>query len=88
MVSLLSDGSLVAQGDNYLSAYGPDGKLLFTTSAGSVRLMHEVYYPGPAPAAGNYLIFSQVLSIFNQGSGNRDFYVTVWRCPLASFKSF
>ncbi len=88
ITSLLSDGTLVAQGPDYLSAYRPDGTPLFTLPAGSVRLEHEVHYPGPDPAAGLYLIFSQVLSTAVQNSLSRDYYINVWRCPLADFKNF
>ncbi len=89
VTTLLSDGTLVAQGDNYISAYRSDGSKLFTMPAGSVRLVHEIYYPGPNPLAGNYLIFSQVLSTAVQGSGSdREYYVNVWRCPLSDFRAF
>jgi hypothetical protein len=63
LTAMLSDGTLVAQGDTYLTAYSAGGKKLFSIPAGSVRLEHEVYFPGASPAAGNYLIFSQVLSV-------------------------
>lgn len=88
ITSLLSDGTLVAQGADYLSAYASDGTPLFTLPAGSVRLVHEVHYPGPDPVAGNYLIFTQVLSTAVQNSMSRDYYINVWRCPLADFKAF
>ena len=52
LTAMLSDGTLVAQGDNYLTAYSAGGKKLFSIPAGSVRLEHEVYFPGTSPAAG------------------------------------
>jgi hypothetical protein len=85
LTAMLSDGTLVAQGDDYLTAYSADGKKLFSMPAGSVRLEHEVYFPGTSPAKGNYLIFSQVLSI--EGSNGWEFYIDLWRYPVASFAS-
>jgi hypothetical protein len=85
LTALLSDGTLVAQGDTYLTAYSAEGKKLFSTPAGSVRLEHEVYFSGTTPAEGNYLLFSQVLSV--QGSSGWEFYIDVWRYPVADFAS-
>jgi hypothetical protein len=85
LTAMLSDGTLVAQNDTYLTAYSADGKKLFSVSAGSVRLEQEVYYTGTTPSAGNYVLFSQVLSV--KDSNGWEFYVNVWRYPVASFAS-
>jgi hypothetical protein len=87
VTALLSDGTLVAQGDDYLSAYSASGKELFSTSAGSVRLEHEVYCPGPTPTAGNYLIFSQVLVVQGKDSSSREYYINVWKYPVSEFQA-
>jgi hypothetical protein len=87
LTAILSDGTLVAQDDLQLSAYTAGGEELFTAAAGSIRLQHEVYCSGPSPAAGYYLIFSQVLVVKgSNGSDNDEYYVKVWRCPLADFR--
>jgi hypothetical protein len=86
LVAVLSDGTLAAQDDLHLGAYTASGKKLFTKLAGSIRLCHEVYAPGPSPEAGFYLIFSQVLSTGGSNSDKRQFYIKVWRCSLADFK--
>jgi hypothetical protein len=83
VTALLSDGTLVAQDDNYLSAFSPAGAQRFSIPAGSVHLEHEVYYPGPNPPMGNYVLFSQVLSIWTKG--NSELFIYVWRYPVASF---
>jgi len=86
LTAILSDGTLVAQDDLHLSAYTAGGAELFTAAAGSIRLQHEVYCPGPSPAAGHYLVFSQVLVVKGKSSDGDEYYVKVWRCPLAGFQ--
>jgi hypothetical protein len=84
VTALLADGTLIAQDDLHLSAYTAGGEEIFTTMAGSIRLEHEVYCPGPAPAEGFYLIFSQVLVAKGSGSSGFEYRIKVWRYPQAA----
>jgi hypothetical protein len=84
----LSDGTLVAQDELRLYAYKASGPRLFTALSGSIRIRHEVYSPGPSPAAGYYLLFSQVLASGRGNSGELELLIKVWRCPLSDFRDF
>jgi hypothetical protein len=86
IIAVLSDGTLVSQDDLHLRAYTASGTRIFTALAGSIRLEHEVYCPGPSPAAGYYVLFSQVLCSGSGSSDNSEYYVKVWRCSLSGFK--
>jgi hypothetical protein len=80
LVGVLSNGTLVCQGKDYLDAYRPDGSEIFSTPAGSVRFVHEVDYSGV-----DYCIFAQVLLAPRDNSGNNEVYVELWRLPTSSF---
>jgi hypothetical protein len=80
LVAVLSDGTLVCQGKDYLDAYRPDGSEIFSTPAGSVRFVHEVYYSGTC-----YCIFAQNLMAPKDQSGNIKVYIELWRMPTSSF---
>jgi len=83
LVAVLSDGTLVCQGQDYLSAYKPDGTRIFSVLAGSVRFVHEVDNSGI-----DYCIFAQVLVAPSSGhGGDNDVYVELWRIPTSSFAS-
>jgi hypothetical protein len=80
LVAVLSDGTLVCQGKDYLDAYRPDGSEIFSTPAGSVRFVHEVDYSGTC-----YCIFAQNLMAPKDQSGNIKVYIELWRMPTSSF---
>lgn len=83
LVAVLSDGSLVCQGTDYLDAYRPDGSEIFSVPAGSVHFVHEVYYAG-----ASYCIFAQpLIAPSNNHNGNNDVYIQLWRIATANFKN-
>jgi len=82
LVAVLSDGTLVCQGKDYLDAYRPDGSEIFSTPAGSVRFVQEVDYSGV-----EYCIFAQSLFAPKDNSGDTSVYIELWRRPTGSFSS-
>lgn len=82
LVAVLSDGTLVCQGTDYLSAYAADGSEIFHVLAGSVRFVHEVN-----SGTTCYCLFEQTIIVPSSGQSDDEVYVRLWRLPTSSFAS-